>query len=75
MQALTCDGVVEGAGDAESIGRELMVLPMKLSDPYGIMTRAQSAILMGKRLGMAYDCTDDVAINQIDAQINRHSFS
>lgn len=55
---------------AEPIGKELMVLPAELSEPYGVLTRARSAILIGKRLGMTYDCTDGVAQFQIAAQIN-----
>lgn len=46
-----------------------MVLPMELAEPYGILTRAQSAILMDKHLAMKYDCTDDVARHQIAVQI------
>ncbi|XP_057446145.1 uncharacterized protein LOC130738224 [Lotus japonicus] len=75
LQVLPCDGEVEDARDAGSLGRELMVLPVELSEPYGIMTRARSVVLMGKRLGMVFDCSDDVATYQIAAQINARRYS
>lgn len=36
-------GVVTAEGidvDAESVGRELIVFPLDLSEPYGVLTRA-----------------------------------
>lgn len=59
----------DAAEVAEPIGKELMVLPAERSEPYDILTRARSAVLMGKRLGMTFDCTDGVAEYQIAAQI------
>lgn len=44
--------VVEDNVGAEPIGRELMVFLLEPSEHYGIMTRARSAIFMGKHLGM-----------------------
>ncbi|XP_057446810.1 uncharacterized protein LOC130738713 [Lotus japonicus] len=53
------DGI---AVDSGSRGKELMVLPKEFSEPYGVLTRARSKLLMGKRCGMKYDCTDDTAL-------------
>lgn len=44
-----------------TVNNQLIVLPHEFQEPHGILTRARSAILMGKRLGMEYDCTDDFA--------------
>lgn len=48
------------SGDA-SAGRFL--------EPHGVVTRARSALLMEKYLGMRYDCIDEIALNQIVSQI------
>src|ERR1044072_8350269 len=37
--------------------------------PTGVFTRARSALTVGTRLGMAYDCTDEFAFNDLPAQI------
>lgn len=63
-------GVPEGSSSLEAHeGNQRMLLPAEFSEPHGVMTRAMSALLMGKRLGMSYDCTDATALNQIAAQI------
>lgn len=46
-----------------------MVLLTELLETYGFLTQARSTILMGKHLGMTYDCSDDVSQFQIAAQI------
>ncbi|XP_057439789.1 uncharacterized protein LOC130731494 [Lotus japonicus] len=56
-------------GEEVSTGKELMVLSKELSNPYSVMTHARSAILMGKRLGMTYDCPDFIAEGEIATQI------
>lgn len=48
---------------------QLMVLPIEFQQPQGIMTRAKSAMLMGKRLGMIYDCSDEEVMKGIASQI------
>lgn len=55
--------------DIDSTGRELMLFSSEFFEPRGVLTRARSALLMGHRLGLVHDCTDDVALNQIAAQI------
>lgn len=55
--------------DVDPTGRELMVLTMELLEPYGVLTRARSVVLMGKRLSTVYNCTYDVASHQIASQI------
>ena len=47
-----------------------MVLPMEYSEPYSVLTRVRSALLMGKHLGLKYDCTNGDALYQIAAHIN-----
>lgn len=49
--------------------RHLMLLPTELSKPRGVMTRVRSALLMGKRLSLVYNCSNEVALNHIAAQI------
>lgn len=56
--------------EVSSIGRELMLLPVEFSEPRGVLTRAMSALFMGKRLGLEYSCSDVVALNQLAAQIS-----
>lgn len=56
-------------------GWELMVLRGELLEPYEILTRAQSAILMGKHSGIKYDCTDTTAFYQIATKINARKSS
>lgn len=48
---------------------QLMVLPVEYQQPQGVMTRAKSAMLMGKRLGMIYDSSDEEAVRGIASQI------
>lgn len=45
----------------EPTGRELMGLPMELSEPNGVLTRTRSALHMGKRLHMKYNCYGSAA--------------
>lgn len=64
-----------GYTDAEQTGKELMVLPTEMSEPYGVLTRARSAVLMGKRLGLRYDCPDDIPLFQIANEIKARKAS
>lgn len=50
-----------------SEGREVMLLSDELSEPWVVQTWARSALLMGKLLGMVYNCSDALAHNQIAA--------
>lgn len=50
-------------------GNQLMLLPADFSEPHGVMTRARNALLMGKYVGVKFDCSDEVVVNHIAAQI------
>lgn len=59
--------------DREGVGvsqNQLIVLPQDLQEPNGIMTRARRALLMGQRMGMSYNCSEEEALRSIDAQIH-----
>lgn len=60
----TADG-----SEVMTTSKELMVLSEEFSNPYGVMTRARSAIQLGKRLGLRFACPDVVAEGEVAAQI------
>lgn len=41
---------------------QLMVLPTEFSEPFGVMSKARSDLLMGNYLGMRYDFTDETLL-------------
>lgn len=52
-------------GEITEMGKEVMVLSKEMSNLYGIMTRARSAILLGMRLGLTYYYPDVIAEGHI----------
>lgn len=52
-----------------SVNNQLMVLPTEFQNPQGVLTRERSAMLMGKRLGLVFECSDEEATRGIASQI------
>lgn len=41
-------------------------------DPYGVSTRAKRALRLGKRVGVVLECSEEVALEALQRQINSH---
>lgn len=65
LRSTTFDG-----SEVESTGKEFMVLSKELSNPYGVMTHARGAILVGKRLGLSFNCPYIIVVGWTEGGFN-----
>lgn len=62
-------GTEANGEDVGLIQNQLILLPVEHQESDGAMTRARRALLMGQRMGMSCDCSEESALKSIAAQI------